>query len=203
MVLSDCTIREFVKSAHMIEPFCEDQLQAASYDITASEIAMIFKSRSQPIDLQDKVQMERAVEEINISAGYYIKPGEYILVKTQEKFNIPGNVTAHTRPRTTFTRAGLVLSDQHMNPGFCGRLYLGLYNATPNIMRIRSGLQVGQMVFEEIHGNITTEKLYNHKPDAKYQDEDKFRAPSFDELTPEDQEAVRKLTEKMLGKQNV
>ena len=52
-------------------------------------------------------------------------PNEYILVKTKEKFNFSCVLTGHIRPRTTFSRLGLILSDQHINPTFSGHLYLG------------------------------------------------------------------------------
>ena len=146
---------------------------------------------------------------ISSQSGYPIKPGEYILIKTREKFNIPANLTAHVRPRTTFNRFGLTLSDQHMNPGFRGHLFLGLYNATPNIISIVPGLTIGQMVFEKVQGEISPQKLYNQKPDAKYQDEDDFRIMDQDsdfeivainDLTDAEQKKVNAIVDKLMGK---
>lgn len=201
MVLSDCEIRKLVKKENMISPFDENKLQAVSYDVSAGQVARVYQRLNQAIDLQDKIQIQLATEEVSIVNGYHIKPNEYILVKTKEKFDIPQNLTAHIRPRTTFTRIGLILSDQHMNPNFRGHLYLGLYNATPNIIDIKAGLNIGQMVFEEVGGDITPEKLYDKKKNAKYQDEDEFIAPSLlDELPPEKREQVNKIVDELMGK---
>ena len=142
---------------------------------------MAYQSLDKAVDLRNKKQMELVTRKIDITKGYHIKPNEYLLVKTKEKFFIPANMTAHVRPRTTFNRFGLVVSDQHMNPNFKGYLYLGLYNATPNIIDIYPDLAIAQMVFEEVTGDITETKLYDRKKAAKYQDEDDFVTPSLDD----------------------
>ena len=165
----------------MIVPFDEKKLQAVSYDISSSDIVMAYQSLDKAVDLRNKKQMELVTRKIDITKGYHIKPNEYLLVKTKEKFFIPANMTAHVRPRTTFNRFGLVVSDQHMNPNFKGYLYLGLYNATPNIIDIYPDLAIAQMVFEEVTGDITETKLYDRKKAAKYQDEDDFVTPSLDD----------------------
>lgn len=202
MVLSDCEIRNLVQEKKIIEPFHEKQLQAVSYDITSGSVVVVYQRLQQPLDLRDKDQIKYATEKITISpqSGYPIKPGEYILIKTGEKFNIPANLTAHVRPRTTFNRFGLTLSDQHMNPGFRGHLFLGLYNATPNIINIVPGLTIGQMVFEKVQGEISQDKLYDQKPDAKYQDEDDFIVPRLDDLTDAEQKKVNAIVDKLMGK---
>lgn len=202
MVLSDCKIRGLVQKTKMIEPFSEKQLQAVSYDITSGNVVVVYQRLQRPIDLRDKEQIEYATEKITISVKsvYPIKPGEYILVKTREKFDIPANLTAHVRPRTTFNRFGLILSDQHMNPNFRGHLFLGLYNATPNIINIVPGLTIGQMVFEKVQGEISQDKLYDQKPDAKYQDEDEFVSPRLDELPEQEREKVNAIVDELMGK---
>ena len=87
-----------------------------------------------------------------------------------------------------------------MNPGFRGHLFLGLYNATPNIINIVPGLTIGQMVFEKVQGQISPEKLYDQKPDAKYQDEDEFVTPRLDELSEQEQEKVNAIVDELMGK---
>ncbi|AEC00996.1 dCTP deaminase [Selenomonas sputigena] len=181
MILADTEIRKLVKEKAMIVPFDEKKLQAVSYDISSSDIVMAYQSLDKAVDLRNKKQMELVTRKIDITKGYHIKPNEYLLVKTKEKFFIPANMTAHVRPRTTFNRFGLVVSDQHMNPNFKGYLYLGLYNATPNIIDIYPDLAIAQMVFEEVTGDITETKLYDRKKAAKYQDEDDFVTPSLDD----------------------
>lgn len=203
MVLSDKMIRDLAINQNMLEPFDEQKLQAVSYDISSGNVAVVYKTIDRSIDLRNKGLVELVTRNVDITAGYHIKPNEYILVKTKERFSMPANLTAHIRPRTTFTKLGLTVSAQHMNPEFQGYLYLGLYNATPNIIDIYPDLKIAQMVFEEIAGEITEEKLYNHKKDAKYQNEDEFIAPKYDDLDDNEKAKVDSIINKMLGETDV
>ena len=59
------------------------------------------------------------------------------------------------------------------------------------------------MVFDEVKGEITKEKLYDHKKDAKYQNEDEFIAPQYDQLDDTEKVRVDNIINRMLGKENV
>ena len=200
MVLSDNKIRELAKESKLLVPFDENKLQGVSYDISSGPVAIIFQSVKDVIDLHNNQSIERIHHEVDITNGYNVKPNEYLLIKTKEKFSIPFNMTAHIRPRTTFTKIGLIVSAQHMNPNFKGYLYLGLYNATHNTIKISSDLTIAQMVFEEVYGDITEKKLYNNKADAKYQDEDEFITPKYDNLNDDDKATVDGIINNMLGR---
>lgn len=185
MVLSDQAIKKLVNERQIIEPFSEDRLQAVSYDISSSNIIRVYQRLNKSIDIKNQSQLELETVEMDITEGYNIKPGEYILVKTKENISMPDDLTGHIRPRTTFTRVGLLLSDQHINPSFCGHLYLGLYNSTPNNIYIYPDLNIGQIVFEKIEGLISAIRLYSNKKDAKYQHEDSFIIPKIDVVSDE------------------
>lgn len=192
MIISDKKIRLLIKNNKLIENYTEENIQAVSYDIMSSNVIQIFNRIPGKINLQNKNDVRLANKKVYIDYGYTIMPNEYILIKTKEKFNFPETLTGHIRPRTTFTKLGLILSDQHINPTFSGYLYLGLYNATPNAIEIYPNLRIGQMVFEEIEGEITNNLLYKNKIDAKYQNEDTFITPS---ISNEAQIAYRKFLE--------
>lgn len=198
MVLSDQEIEKLVHSQKLITPFKKNRLQSVSYDISTSETIRVYQRLNNPINLNDKTQLELATVDVNISSGYHIKPGEYILVKTEEFFNIPDNLSARIRPRTTFTRFGLLLIDQHLNPSFSGHLYLGLYNATLNIINIFPDVQVGQIVFEQVKGEITKDRLYKNQAGAKYQNETSFIVPRLDKES-ERNNRIQALIEKALA----
>lgn len=202
MVLSDSAIRKLVCDKQLLQPFEEAKLQGVSYDISTGNVVRVYQRLNQPIDLSDRQQMGRVTQEISISTSkkYHIKPGEYVLVKTKERFQIPSNLTAHVRPRTTLTRMGLLLSDQHMNPNFRGYLFLGLLNATPNVIDIYPGIPMGQMVFEEIDGTVSKEKLYDQKKDAHYQDEDAFVVPTLVQLSKVEREKVGEIANRLMGR---
>lgn len=197
MILSDKKIRDLIEKEKLIENYNEKNIQAVSYDVTSSNVIQVFNRILGVVDLRDKTSIPLANKEINIDYGYRIMPNEYILVKTREKFNFPEFLTGHIRPRTTFSRLGLILSDQHVNPTFSGHLYLGLLNATPNTIEIYPDLKIGQMIFEEIEGEISEELLYKNKSDAKYQNEDKFVSPPIaEEIEEEYQRILKRISKK-------
>lgn len=185
MVLSDQGIEKLVRDSDLIVPFDKDRLQAVSYDVATSDVARVYQRLNNPLVLKkDSLLVQSPLEqetiEVDISKGYHIKPGEYVLIKTKERFSMPDNLTARIRPRTTFSRVGLLLFDQHLNPSFHGHLYLGLYNVTPNVIVIYPDVAVGQIVFETVEGEISADRLYRNKPNAKYQDENGFIVPKLD-----------------------
>ena len=185
MLLSDQEIKKLAKEDGIITPFEERNLQSVSYDITAGNIARVFNRLSDPIDLNDKENIKLTYCEIDITDGYLIKPNEYILVKSGEKYTLPDDIAAYSRPRTTLSRLGLILTPQHFNPSFSGYIYYGLLNVTPNILKIYPGTSIGQIVFEKVCGALDKKNLYKNKTSAQYQNENEFIIPDVNNTRPE------------------
>lgn len=97
------------------------------------------------------------------------------LVSLRENIALPESITAHIRPRTRFTRLGLLVSDQHCNSTYEGNLKLGLFNATDYAIKIFPGVRIAQIVFEELKSTPSSEKMYKNKVNAVYQNEQEFR----------------------------
>lgn len=76
-----------------------------------------------------------------------IKPGEYFLVKTIETVNIPINVLADFRARSSMFRAGLSLLTTVGAPGYKGELIFGLKNDGPLPVKLQMGARFCQAVF--------------------------------------------------------
>ena len=185
MLLSAQEIKKLAKEDGMITPFEERNLQSVSYDITAGNIARVFNRLSDPIDLNDKENIKLTYCEIDITDGYLIKPNEYMLVKSGEKYTLPDDIAAYARPRTTLSRLGLILTSQHFNPSFSGYIYYGLLNVTPNILKIYPGTSIGQIVFEKVYGALDKKNLYKNKTSAQYQNENEFIIPDVNNTRPE------------------
>ena len=188
MVLSDNDIREYINSGTaLITPCDEERLQGASYDLSMSNKIAVFKKQVRTIDLMDQSAIDGTYEEKELtSAGYVLDPGEYILATVVEEVKIPTNMIAHIRPRTRFTRLGVLVSAQHCNPGYAGILQLGIYNASPNAIILKPELRIAQIVFEELKSEPSDDKQYQNKTDSAYMDEHEFRGAFFgsQELSP-------------------
>lgn len=188
MILSDVDIRKCIgNGTALIKPFCEERLQGASYDLSMSNKIAVFKKQVRTIDLSEQSVIDSIYEPKELtSSGYVLNPGEYILVTVAEEINVPTNMVAHIRPRTRFTRLGIMVSAQHCNPGYSGILQLGIHNSSPNAIIIKPNLHVAQIVFEELKSEASVEKQYQNKNDAAYMNEREFRGAIFghQELSP-------------------
>lgn len=162
------------KSHSLIEKFNIDRLQSVSYDVSMSNKIMKFKDEFKTIYLDEKNDVENLFDEEDITRGYKLRPEEYILVRLNEKLNMPNDLAGHIRPRTTFNKLGLIITSQHINPSYSGYLQIGIKNNTPNVVVLKPGLVIGQVVFETVDEEIREDLLYKNKKDSKYQNEDDF-----------------------------
>lgn len=181
MVLTDREIRELVQEKQLIEPFDEDKLQSESYDVSIGNQITIFRKEIRCLDILEQSSIDNIYKVITLtSEGYIISPKEYVLVSLCENIHLPSNVTAHIRPKTRFTRLGLLASSQHCNSTYDGRLSIGLFNATEYPIKIRKGYTIAQLVFEELVRKPSENKLYKNKKNSHYQNESEFRGAKFD-----------------------
>lgn len=217
MILTDIDIRDRVfnsinyikvyemdkfksETVPLIEPFNEDQLEAASYDVKITNKITRFKNEFRKIKLQNQKNIDTCYETIDITNGYDLRPGEYILVKLRETINMPNDLTAHIRPRTSLNKIGILLSAQNINPSYCGALSLGVYNASPYVIEIKPGLAIGQVIFEKLAGRPSQKRLYINKSSAKYQNEKDFVGSKiYDDLNSNEKEIIDIAIEKFIG----
>jgi deoxycytidine triphosphate deaminase len=76
-----------------------------------------------------------------------IKPGEYYLVKTIESVDIPLDMLADCRTRTSLFRAGLALFAGVGSPGYQGQLVFGLSNLGLLPVTIQMGARICSLLF--------------------------------------------------------
>ncbi|MFR3558130.1 MAG: dCTP deaminase [Paraclostridium sordellii] len=158
----------------LIENFNIERLQSVSYDVSMGNKIRKFKDKFKTIYLDEKNDIDNLFIEEDITNGYKLIPGEYILVRLNEKLNMPNDLAGHIRPRTTFNKLGLIITSQHINPSYSGNLQIGIKNETPNVVILKPGLVIGQVVFEKVDDIIREDMLYKNKKESKYQDEDNF-----------------------------
>jgi dCTP deaminase len=137
-LLTDAEIKEALKKDGLeIDPFDDESIQAASYDMKLGKKAIITRTVSLE-ELKGKVQRED-VKEINVDKeeSITIPGGAFALVSTLERIKLPTNFAGHIGMRTYFTRKGLVvLSGLQIDPGWDGILVLGLANISPRSLTI-------------------------------------------------------------------
>lgn len=183
MVLTDKKIRELVKKEELIVPFNESNLQSESYDVTIGTEITELSKEIHCIDISKQETVDNIYINIDISEnGYIISPKQYLLVSLRETLKVPDDITVHLRPKTRYTRLGLLVTDQHCNSTYSGHLRIGLFNATEYPIHIYPDYTIAQLVFEELEEVPFSEKLYKNREDVHYQNENgAFRGAKFDD----------------------
>lgn len=121
MVLSDQQIRETARpgAGISIDPFEEKQVQPASYDLRVGAQG-ITTTGKEVVDLKKR--------------GFIVlEPGDFGVVITHEIISLDKNYTARIGLRSGLSRKGIIATTgPQIDPGFKGRLIVGLTNLTPN-----------------------------------------------------------------------
>jgi len=142
----------------VVEGVAEDHINAASIDITLGHKLLIedrtdgykYKGHPDVVSLRNRDSL-KVIEWNLISQGpYVLKPGEFILAHSCEVFNLPDNIAAEYKLKSSLARVGL----EHLNAGFCdpgwhgSTLTLELRNLTTyHFLKLEFGIKIGQMVF--------------------------------------------------------
>ncbi|MDD1716215.1 MAG: dCTP deaminase [Methanolinea sp.] len=101
--------------------------------------------------------------DLRIGGDFILPPGACTLVHSLEWVEIPPDLAATLRCRSSFGRRGLVVTGGFVDPGFRGQLTLCLINMGSEHMSLRKNDRVVQMILHEV-----TEG--NERYDGRYQD---------------------------------
>lgn len=90
-----------------------------------------------------------------------IKPGEFALLTTYEKLDMPKNILAFISMRFQYKRKGLVnISGFHIDPAYKGRITYSVYNAGPHQIMLKFKDEVFTVIFARI-ATETDERQYS------------------------------------------
>ena len=172
MVLSYNTIKKMLSKNLLIEGANYQNIHTSSYDVTIGNHILKFKKNEKPISFIDAQELNNIYEEVSITEGYTIEPGETILVVLEDNFNFPNNICGCIRGRTSLNRLGLTIATQHIHPGFKGKLNLTVTNNSVNAYVITPKIQIAQVIFEKMDKKIKKVNLYSAKANTSYQNKD-------------------------------
>lgn len=154
MILGPKILLKLVKKQKLVEGLSERELtnpEGAGFDLRLGEVykisgtAFLGETHRKTADIES---VARYGEQKSIK----IKPGDFFLVKTIEKINLPINLSAVILPRTTTFRSGLFLRTGPVQPGYQGELTFGLKNEGPITVEIEMGARFVHILFHEIKG---------------------------------------------------
>lgn len=130
-----------------------DQMQPASVDVTLGSRIRVYRlhsGRPRRVWLDDIP--DGLTTELDITSGYVLQPGEFILATTRERVTLPDDVCAFLHGRSTLGRLGLLVhvTAGLIDPGYDGEITLEVANVGDLELGLRPGQRIGQLTFEEM-----------------------------------------------------
>ncbi|AEH25477.1 dCTP deaminase [Pyrococcus yayanosii] len=132
MLLPDWKIRKEI----LIEPFSEESLQPAGYDLRVGREAFV----------------EGKFIDVEREGVFTIPPGKHALILTLERIKLPDDVMGDIRIRSSLAREGVLGSFAWVDPGWDGNLTLMLFNASQEHIELVYGERFAQIAFIRLEG---------------------------------------------------
>ena len=150
----------------VIGPVEHDCINASSIDIhLGDEIIIEVGSDSQAVvDPHKRTNFPQRRVNIRELGHYDMQPGEFILASSVEVFNLPMDISAEFRLKSSGARSGLNnLFACHCDPGWHGStLTLELHNCLRlTNVRLTPGMRIGQMLFHHHSDAVPQDRSYS------------------------------------------
>ena len=122
-------IKRLVKSGKLlIDPFYEDGIQPASYDMRLGRKILVSPTKGQKGRFVDLIEEKE----------HAIKPGQFVSTLTEEKITLPNDICGRFGLRSYFTRKGLIsFGGIQVDPSWGGHLNISLLNVGPEPLKLR------------------------------------------------------------------
>jgi len=154
LVLSDRTIKEQLRAGRIvIDPLDERDVQPASVDLHLDRRLLVFRNSTAPFtDL--RADLPNLAEPVDIPEDrpFILHPGEFVLVSTLERIEIPDDLVAQVKGKSSLGRIGLLVASTagYVDPGWKGRLTLELTNVSRLPATLYAGMRICQIYFMKL-----------------------------------------------------
>jgi len=166
MIIGPKKLLELVKKIQLVEDLAERELtnpEGAGFDLRLGEVYEISGEAFLGVEERQTPKIKLIKKHSSFAKAskdkqkakknkITIKPGEFYLISTIEKVNLPENITANFKPRTTTFRSGLFLRTGVGQPGYRGKLTFGLKNEGPVPVTLELGCGIVHVQFHWVDG---------------------------------------------------
>lgn len=127
----------------------EAQLQPNGLDLTLDSIARFSGAGALTIDNRDRLLPEAEDLAFDTNGRLLLHPGPY-LVRFNEVVNLPPDLMAYARPRSSLLRSGVALHTAVWDAGYSGRGVALLVVYNPEGFQIERNARIVQLVFHRL-----------------------------------------------------
>ncbi len=150
---------QLVKEERLVEHLSPRELEnpeGSGFDLRVGEIFKIDDGEAF-LGVTERFTPEvKSIAVFGVDKEIIIKPGDFFLVKTIEKVNLPSTIAAIFRPRSTLQRCGIALFTATASPGYSGDLTFGICNLGKNNFRLELGARIVHILFFDTSENISS-----------------------------------------------
>lgn len=168
MVVSAAHILSLNEKYNLISNLAERELnpEGTGFDLRVGEVYRLKSGGFLGVTERKTSEVELADKVAETSKKITLNIGEYFLVKTMEKVNLPSEkiivspgsgpvyLMADVYPRSTLLRSGVYLLTTKTDPGYSGELTFGLVNLGPYPFELELGSRIANLVFHEVYGEL-------------------------------------------------
>lgn len=158
MIISGTRIRELctpvpgipdeMQADPMLHPFCErTKFEGVTHGLG-------------PAGYDVRIEFDKE----GLQEKYILRPGKFMLASTIERFVMPFNLIGIVHDKSTWARRGIAVQNTVIEPGWYGYLTLELTNHGHEIIHLKRGMGIAQILFHRVEG-------YIERYDGKYQNQ--------------------------------
>lgn len=163
-IVADGTLKKFVDDGTIYYPSDNNRLIDNLYDnVSPASIDLT-------LHCVEVVHEDRSKEELDLYE-YTLKPGEFILMSTNEAVNMPKDFVGIVKGKSSLARKGIMVECAgFVDPGFDGQITLEIKNLNQNRrVRLFDGMKICQIVFARMAEEPS--HLYGKETGHHYQDQ--------------------------------
>ncbi|WP_292521109.1 dCTP deaminase [Methanoculleus sp.] len=131
--------------------------------LSSSEIVRRLQDGDLVIEPYHSASQQPASYDLRAAEDTVLPRGTCTLVPSIERVELPADLAATLRCRSSLARRGALLGGGFVDPGFRGQLTLCLTNAGTEEIRLAKGDRIVQMILQEV---LNGDRLY----EGRYQD---------------------------------
>ncbi|MFB6181334.1 MAG: dCTP deaminase [Candidatus Magasanikbacteria bacterium] len=174
MILSDRDIKEEMDEGNIvIDPFNEENLQPASYDLHLDKHFLVFDEiQHHVIDPKQNLDDKMKEVEIDEDDAFIIHPNEFALGMVKEVTGVSDKIAGRLEGKSSVGRLGLLI---HVTAGFLDpgnelKLTLELHNTAPMPIKLYYNMPIAQIAFEKLSDSCSDPYSEGREEDKYYGD---------------------------------
>jgi dCTP deaminase len=150
----DAILAELRSGRLVVTPFADDQLGAASIDLTLGDEIREITEDGEPIDLVADADYREHTRLLELTEPYVLPPGRTVHGITLERLELPPDLCGFLEGRSRFARLGLMIhvTSAFVQPGVANRQVLEMSNVSNRPLRIHPGVRLCQIVLLRTEG---------------------------------------------------